>query len=370
MWHSRLSICRNRRGKSMKKQIFILLIFLLTAATSVFAQDASDGKIGFGMADSAFEKPGMTMFTGSEFLIKNTDPGSSSTLADFSFWTGARVALSYNWDFYTIAPFFMTQIYMNMTPKVEIEDGVYYSKTSTLILRSRTQFGFENKFKINDALMFTLGLLGRLQVDFDSVNLSNSKYIPEIRFTPSLTLNGSKSGVAYFFSYSLSPDFYIGSSDYSRFKDNMEMAAKFSLEYNFLPLLVSDPDYACNIISELSYSNTFTKNDSLRSEAAKLQNALGFSSYEVEYVLGVRGKADRIIPQLGLWTYSRDSVRINDKVVNNIFMGAKVGLGFSGDTWTFSFDYKGGRQVNTGSAVYFIPQRNWNKMSLSASMRL
>ena len=354
----------------MKKRILFLLVLAFSAGGFLFAQDASDGKIGFGMADSAFEKPGMTMFTGSEFLIKNTDPGSSSTLADFSFWTGARVALSYNWDFYTIAPFFMTQIYMNMTPKVEIEDGVSYSKTSTLILRSRTQFGFENRFKINEALMFTLGLLGRLQVDFDSVNLSNNKYIPELRFTPSLTLNGAKSGVSYFVSYSLSPDFYIGSSDYSRFKDNMEQAAKFSLEYNFLPLLVADPDYACSVISELSYSNTFTKNDSQRSEAAKLSNALGFSTYELEYVLGMRAKADRIIPLLGLWTYSRDSSRINDKVVNNVFLGAKVGLGFDGGTWAFSFDYKGGRQVNTGSAVYFVPQRSWSKMSLSASMRL
>lgn len=336
----------------------------------IYAQDASEGKVGFGMADSAFEKPGMTMFTGSEFLIKNTDPGSSSALADFSFWMGARVALSYNWGFYTIAPFFMTQIYMNMTPKIEIEDGVYYSKTSTLILRSRTQFGFENKFKVHEAVMFTLGLQGRLQVDFDSVNASNKKYIPELRFTPTVSLNGSKSNASYFLSYSVSPDFFIGSSDYSRFKDNLEMALKVSFEYNFLPLLVDNKDYACSIITELSNTNVFTKNDSQRSEAAKLSNALGFSTYELEYVLGVRAKADRIIPMIGLWAYSRDSVRINDKVVNNAFMGAKVGLGFAGDTWTFSFDYKGGRQVNKGSSVYFVPQKSWNKLSLSASMRL
>ncbi len=352
------------------KNIIILALILLLIPLVAFSQDAADGRVGFSLSETSVEKPGLTMFTGSDFIIKNTVSGGSAALSDFSFWIGARVALSYSFDKYTIAPYLMTQLFTLMTPKIEIEDGIYYSKTSTLLNRARLQFGVENRFALHDWANLNINLQGKFQVDFDSLNPNNVKYIPEIQFNPTVSLSGRGNNFSYFVSANVSPNFYVGSPEYTRFKDSMGFGVGTSLEYDILKLWVEDPQYQLNLFTELSLNTSFTKDDSKRSEAAKLSNALGYSGYEAEYFLGARGKIDRIIPTVGVWMSARDSMRINDEIYNNIFLGAKVGLGFQGEAWTFLAEYKGGPQINEGTYMVFVPQKNWSKFTISASIRL
>lgn len=351
----------------MKRKIFVIIMFVV--AVFGYAQDATTGKLGLTLTESAFEKPGLTMFNGTEFELKNTVSGGSVVLQNFSNYTGSRISLAFGKGLYTVSPFMMAQLFVNLNPKINYEDGVYQAKKSDLIMRTRAYWGVENKFKFHDWATLGFSLTARLQADFDPTNETNKSYFPEIYLEPMLSLNGFGNNFSYFVSANCKPYWKVGSPDVNQFNDIVDSNISFSLGYDLLRHWVTDEQYNLTLYTNTSLDLTWTKDDELRSHKAREENALGYSGYKVESFLGAIGKIDRIQPLLGLWLYSKDSQRINDKIVNDTYLGVKGSLGFTSGRWSFIFEYKGGGQVNKGAYDY-RPERFYSKMGLTASMRL
>lgn len=341
----------------------------MVSAVCVYSQDATTGRLGLTQSESAFEKAGLTMFNGTEFELNNTASGGSNVLQNFSNYTGARVSLAFSKGLWTLSPFMMTQLFINLDPRINYEDGVHVAKKSDLILRTRTFWGVENKFKFHELAVLGFSLSVRLQADFDPTNDENKSYYPELYFEPNLSLSGAKSNFSYFVGVLARPHWRVGSADYTKFNDLFDFNGSFSLGYDILKLWVDDPEYGLTLYTNTIADFAWTKNDALRSHAAIESNSLGYSGFKVENFIGAIAKVDRVQPMLGLWTYSKDSQRINNKIVNDTYLGVKAGLGFSSDMWNFIFEYKGGAQVNNGAYAY-RPSRFYSKMGLAASMRL
>lgn len=355
-----------------KKNFLIIMLVLLLPCVKIFAQDLTTGRVGFSLADSAFEEPGLTFFIGSEFDLKNTTPGVNERLTGYSFWNGARVSLGYSVGKYTASPFIMTQLFTNLTPAANTGAGIEYNGTSTLLMRARMSGGLENKFNLHKWALLNYTISARLSVDFDTnPAATTNRFVPEVRFDNSLAVSGGDFGLAYFASLGLFPYFSIGAPEYTGFKDLLDITIAGSLQYNIFETFEKiDKKYKLNAYGDFNLTFKTTNDDSKVSAELRDGNGLGYSGFDAESFLGFRAMAEGFIPTFGLYIRSQDSLRVNNEIMNDTYLGAKIGLGFQKDKWTFIAEYKGGKQVNPGAVETFVPDRSWNRVTMSASIRM
>lgn len=243
----------------------------------------------------------------------------------------------------------------------EFDDNVDMPRPHSVDLRNRLYVELNNSFSIIPEVNVDFGLGMRFDSHAsshtdDAVSGRPRDLSPQLLFYPFVSLSGRVEN----FSYSLYnfDAFYFNTGDTEafQFRDEVEINLNVMLNYDFSSLITKNKDFGLGLTAFMESYTYMTKGIN-RTQKAIDKDLIAFSGFDADIFLLLEGKLKYFRPVAGLFMKTKNGSRLGDTYVADFYVGGDIGAIVEYNNFYFGVNYKGGKQVNRGAAVNYIPNK-------------